>query len=46
MDCDDDAACDGVMTVSDDEHTACGEQNGNLFRKINQSRRDKPLMII
>ena len=35
MDCNYDAACDGVMTVPNDAHTACGEQNGNLFTKIN-----------
>ena len=33
MDCNDDDACDGVMTVPDDEHTVCGEQNTNLFTK-------------
>ena len=35
MDCNDDAACDGVMAVPNDDHTACGEQNGNLFREVN-----------
>ena len=34
-DCNVDAACDGVMIVPNDENTACGEQNGNLFTKIN-----------
>ena len=27
MDCNDDAACDGLMRVPNDEHTGCGKQN-------------------
>ena len=44
MDCNDDAACDGVMTVPNDAHTACGEQNGNLFTKINVKEWQTPLL--